>query len=153
MIVLEGGFDLEVVVERLATLQGAAWVFIASWVVHTSDHARRGLDASPDGVVWAGTLVGLLAAVVVTLILVGHASAPALAAVAFPAIAFGVAASHLPPDWGSLSDPILVESNTDGWSIAAVMGEVLAAAWLGLVAFRIVRRHHFSLDIAEPGWA
>lgn len=133
-------------------MKGAAWLFIASWCVHTADHARRGLDASPEGVFWAGTFVALLAAVAVTLILSGHGVAPVVAAAVFPAIAFGVVASHLPPEWGPLSDPILVESNTDGWSIPAVMVEVVAAAWLGLVALRLLRQHGFSSSIPEPAW-
>ncbi len=103
--------------------------------------------------VWAGTFVGLLAAVSITLILIGHAAAPAIAAAAFPAIAFGVMASHLPPDWGPLSDPILAESNSDLWSIPAVMVEVVAALWLGAVAFGIVRRNDYSRTISEPAWS
>lgn len=137
---------------RITSLRGAAWLFVATWCVHTADHARRGIDASPEGVVWAGTFVGLLAAVAITLILTGHAVAPIVAAAVFPSIALGVALSHLPPDWGPLSDPILVDSATDNWSVPAVMGEVVAAAWLGLVAYRIVRRHDFATEIPEPTW-
>ena len=140
-------------VTSITSLKGAAWLFAASWCVHTADHARRGLAASPEAVTWAGTLVALLAAVAITLILTGHAVAPMVAAVVFPSIAVGVSLSHLPPSWGPLSDPILVESATDVWSIPAVLVEIAAAAWLGAIAFRIVRRHGYSIDIPQPAWA
>ena len=136
----------------LGSLKGAAWLFIATWTVHTLDHARRGVDASPEGVFWAGTAVALLAAVVITLILTDHPTAPALALMSFPAIAVGVTASHLPPKWGPLSDPILVDSATDGWSVPAVGGEIVAALWLGYVAFRIMRRNDYAWSISAPGW-
>ena len=61
--------------------------------------------------------------------------------------------THLLPDWGPLSDPILVDSATDAWSVPAVLGEIAAAAWLGAVALRIVRRHGYSLEVPEPAWA
>lgn len=135
------------------SLKGGAWLFVAGWCVHSADHARRGLDASPEPVIWSGTFVALLACVAVTLILTGHAAAPMVAAVVFPSVAFGVTASHLPPEWGPLSDPIIVDSNTDIWSVPAVMLEVAAAVWLGLIAFRILRRHAFATTIPEPAWA
>ena len=128
-------------------------VFIGSWTVHTADHARRGLDATTEAVVWGGTFVGLIAAVALTLIFVGHATAPALAATAFPAIAIGVSASHLLPGWGALSDPILVESTTDAWSIVAVFGEIAAAAYLGVAAFRLMRAHSFAWSIPISRWS
>jgi hypothetical protein len=136
----------------IGSLKGGAALFIASWFIHSADHARRGLDASPEGVIWAGTSVAMLACVAITLILTGHGAAPMVAAAVFPSIAIGVTASHLPPDWGPLSDPILVESNTDLWSVAAVMIEVAAALWIGLIAFRVLRRHAFAARIPEPAW-
>lgn len=135
-----------------SSLHGAAWLFVGSWVVHTLDHARRSLSASPEAVTWSGTMAALLAAVAVTLILSDHAIAPALALVVFPSLALGVTATHLLPNWGPLSDPILFESTTDGWSVLAVSGEILAAAWLGLVAFRIARRHNFARLISADTW-
>ena len=77
--------------KRLGTLQGAAVLFIATWVVHTADHARRGIDATTEAVVWAGTFTGLLAAVSITLILVKHPTAPMVASAVFLGIAAGAA--------------------------------------------------------------
>lgn len=133
-------------------MKGAAWMFVGSWTIHTLDHARRGVDASPEGVTWAGTFVGLMAAVAITLIVVGHRVAPALAVVVFPSIAVGVTASHLLPSWGPLSDPILFDSATDAWSIPAVTIEIVAAMWLGFVAWRIVRANGYSWSIPPQRW-
>ncbi len=135
------------------SLKGAAWLFALSWCIHTADHARRGIAASPEGVVWVGTFVAMLATASITVIFSGHSAAPIMAATVFPAIAFGVAASHFLPEWGPLSDPILIGSVSDGWSIPAVSAEVGAAAWLGWVAFRIVRRNDYSHDIPAAAWS
>lgn len=134
------------------TLRTAGLVFIAGFVVHNGDHARRGLDAIREGVVWAGTLVGLLAAVVLTLVFTGHRRAPAAAAAVGPAIALGVSASHLLPDWGALSDP-LAEGDVDWFTWVAVASEIGAAALLGWVGFTIVRRHRFALDVPVNDWS
>ncbi len=128
-------------------------LFIGSWMVHTADHARRGLGATTEAVVWGGTFVGILAAVALTLIFVGHATAPAVAAAVFPAIAVGVCATHLLPGWGVLSDPILIESTTDGWSIVAVFGEIAAAGYLGAVALQLIRAHSFAWNIPISRWS
>lgn len=135
------------------TLKWAAIAFVLTWLGHTADHARRGLTATTEEVVWGGTFVGLLAAVSITLILTGHAIAPMVAAVIFPSIAFGVAATHLLPGWGFLSDPILVDSTTDGWSIVAVVPEIVAAAVLGAVALRVMVRHGYARSIDADHWA
>ncbi len=137
--------------DRLTTLPGAAALFLLSWLVHTADHMRRGVAATTDAVVWAGTSVALLAAVALTLIFVRHPTAPAFAAVVFPAIAIGVTATHLAPDWGALSDPLLVDSTTDGWSILAASGEIVAAVIVGAVAIRILMRHAYAWRITN--WA
>ncbi len=135
------------------SLKGGAWLFALSWCIHTADHARRGLFASPEGVIWGGTFVAILATAAITVIFSGHSVAPIMAAAVFPAIAFGVAASHFLPEWGPLSDPILIDSVSDGWSIPAVSAEIAAAAWLGWVALRIVRRNNYSHEIPVAAWS
>ena len=136
----------------LKTLSGAAVLFGLAWTVHTADHARRGVDATSDAVVWSGTAVAMLAAVTITLVVVRHPLAPALSAVVFLAVAIGVSASHLLPDWGVLSDPILVDSASDNWSVVAVGLEIVAAAWLGIVATTILRRNNFALHVDPDRW-
>ena len=137
---------------RLFTLQGASWLFIATWLVHSVDHMRRGLDASSEAVIWGGTLAALLAAVSITLVFARHDIAPAVATAVFPAIAIGVSATHLLPEWGVLSDPIIVDSTTDGWSIVAVVPEIVAAAVLGGVGLRLMSQHGYRLRIPSPAW-
>lgn len=138
---------------RFQTLPGAALLFVGAFVVHNADHARRGVAATSEAVVWSGTVVGLLAAVSITLILVRHPTAPAIAAVVFPAIAFGVTASHILPEWSVFSDPLLVDSTTDGWSIAAASGEIIASVILGALAVRVLMGNGYTWRITEANWA
>ena len=138
--------------KHVPALKRVAGLFIATWGIHTLDHARRGLDDTTEAVVWAGTIVGLMAAVVITLIMVGHPTAPALAAAVFPSITFGVSASHMLPEWSALSDPLLVDSASDGWSVVAAGSEIVAAAIVGVVAIRILMRHDFRWRIDSVNW-
>ncbi len=139
--------------QRVLTLRGASWLFGATWLGHTFDHIRRGVDATSDAVVWAGSTVGMLAAVAVTLVVVGHDIAPAAVTVVFLSIAVGVSATHLLPDWGALSDPVLVESTTDAWSIAAVCGEVAGAVLLGVVGLRVLAVNGYGARVPSDRWA
>ena len=137
-------------IDRL-TLRQSGWLLIAGFAVHNGDHARRGLDAIRESVVWAGTFVMVVATVVLTLIFTGHERAPIAAAVAGPAIALGVMASHLPPDWGPLSDP-LITGEAGAITFVAVACEVIAAGLMGLVAWRILRTNGYQLEVAQPAW-
>lgn len=95
----------------------------------------------------------LLAAVAITFILTRHPVSPAVAAAVFPAIAIGVTVSHMLPGWGALSDPLLVDSNTDAWSIIAASGEIVAAAILGVVALSIMKRNGYAWSKPADRWA
>jgi hypothetical protein len=108
------------------SLKAAAAVFIAGFLLHNADHARRGIDAVTDHVIWGGTAVAVAAAVVVTLVFTDHSSAPAAAAAGGLGIAVGVSATHLLPDWGVLSDPLL-ELSATSW--VAVLAEVARSSW------------------------
>lgn len=124
-------------------LRTPALVFIATWVLHTSDHIRRGLENTSDGVTWAGTVAAILSAVALTLIFTRHRSAATVSAVVFPSLAFGVTATHVAPDWGYFSEPLVFDSQTDVWAAVAAFPEILAAAWLGAVAFGILKEAGF----------
>lgn len=139
--------------QRVLTLRGASWLFGATWLVHTVDHARRGVDATSDAVVWAGSTVAMLAAIAITLVAVGHDIAPAVVTVVFLSIAFGVSATHLFPAWGALSDPILVDSTTDAWSIVAVCGEIAGAVVLGVAGLRVVATNGYAARVPAERWA
>lgn len=114
-------------------------VFIGTWLVHTADHVRRGTETTSDGVVWAGTFAAVLAAVTLTLVYTEHRLAPFAVTAVFPAIALGVAATHLAPEWGYFSEPLLFDSATDRWAAAAAIPEILAASWLGWEGLQSVR--------------
>ena len=133
-------------------LTRASWLFVGAWSIHTVDHARRGVDATTDAVVWAGTAVAIIAAVSITLVLARHPTAPFVAAVVFGATAVGVSLTHLLPEWGVLSDPILVDSTTDRWSVVAVGLEIAAAAWLFGVAWQVLRANDYSPRIDPIDW-
>ena len=120
------------------SLDLAAVIFTLCFVAHNADHARRGAFESPEAVVWAGTGIAMLSAVLVTLVVVRHHLAARACAVGGMAIAVGASFTHLLPKWGPLSDPVLVQS-LDGWSRGAVLLEIHGALWLGLVGFRAVR--------------
>jgi hypothetical protein len=122
----------------LDLLRGAAVAFVAGFLLHNADHARRGIDAVTDEVIWGGTAVAVLAAVTLTLVFTRHPIAPAVAAAAGLGIAVGVSMTHLLPDWGVLSDP-LPGGDVDAFTWVAVLAEVLAAVGLGVAGLRAWR--------------
>lgn len=134
------------------TLKAATVLFAVAWTAHTVDHVRRGFSTIDDGVVVGGTLVAMLFAMAATLVVVGHGAAPAVAAAFGPAVAFGVAASHYLPEWGTLSDPLATD-DVDLWSWLAVTAEITAAIVLGFVGWRIAARHEYSRSIPPSAWA
>lgn len=135
----------------MSRLKLAGIVFIATWLVHSADHLRRGVELTPEGVIWGGTFVGIFAAVALTLVFTEHPAAALTSAVVFPAIALGVTASHLAPDWGYFSEPLIFDSATDMWAPIAATPEIIAAAWLGWVAWGMAKANNFQ--IAKPAAA
>jgi hypothetical protein len=121
-----------------------ALAFLAGLVVHNADHARRGLGATPEAVIWAGTAVAVLAAVSLTLVATRHPLAPFAAAATGLGTAIGVSASHLLPAWGALSDP-LPGGNVDRFTWLAVLAEVAGALALGLAGLAVVRRQGYAV--------
>ena len=136
--------------DDLRLLQGAAWVFLAGFLVHNADHVRRGLDVITDHVVWGGTTVAVVGAVTLTLVFTRHPLAPFAATAAGFAIALGVSATHLLPDWGVMSDP-LPGGAVDGATWVAVLAEVVGALALGAAGLVVLRRHDFSYDALAAG--
>ena len=120
-------------------------------LIHQFDHARRGLGATGEGVIWGGTLLLVLAAAMFTLVMTRHELAPIAATVVGGAAAIGVSASHLLPDWGPLSEE-LAAADVDAFTWLAVAGEIGAGALLAIVGLGVVRANGFALR-AQPGWA
>jgi hypothetical protein len=80
-----------------------------------------------------------LAVVGVWLVLVGHRHAALFAAVLGFNAFLGIAASHLAPDWGFLSDSYTNDVHADALSWAAVLLEMAAAGVLGFVGMHYTR--------------
>ena len=111
----------------------AAAVFLAGFVVHNADHARRGLDRITEHVIWGGTVVAMMAAVIATLVFTRHPTATKAAMVGGAIIAVSVSASHLLPDWSAFSDP-LPGGDVDALTWVAVLAEVVGAVVMAVTA-------------------
>ncbi len=134
---------------QIAGLRGPAAIFIATWLLHTGDHVRRGYDLTSAGVIHGGFVAAILAAITLTLIFTGHRFAPFVATAVFPTVAIGVSATHLLPDWGFFSEPLLFDSAADNFAAVAAIPEIFAAAWLGWLALRVVQANGFQLPTAQ----
>lgn len=129
-------------------LRYAALAYAVGYLVHATDHLRRGLDILTPEVFWAGNVTGIVAVVAIVLALVGHRLA-ALVAVAdgfFQAL--GVSAVHLLPTWGAFSDS-LSGGRADGLSWAAVLVEITSALAFGAAGAYVLRRR--AVDGGAPG--
>jgi hypothetical protein len=123
-------------------LRTAGLLFAAGFAIHNADHVRRGLDAITTEVNTGGLVVAMASAAILTLVATRHPLAPFAAAAGGLAIAVGVSATHLLPDWGRLSDS-LPSGTVDGFTWAAVLAEVTGALVLGVTGLRIVRRQGY----------
>jgi hypothetical protein len=89
-------------------------------------------------VFWAGMVAAVVSLVAIGLVLVRHRLAPLFAAaVGFP-LALGVAAVHLLPPWGVLSDS-LSAGGVDAFSWVAVLAEIGGALLLGAAGLYALR--------------
>ena len=125
-------------------LRAAALVYAAGLVLHTADHVRRGLDTVTPAVLWAGNISTAIGLVTVVLVLSRHRLAPLAAAVTGVPIALGVAAVHLLPNWGALSDPFVggAAAGVTIWSWTVVLVEIAGALMLGLAGALALRTAH-----------
>lgn len=125
-------------------------MFIVSWFLHAADHVRRGTQDTSDGVLWGGTAAAILATIALTLVFADHSLAPFAVTAVFLSLAIGVSATHLLPEWGYLSEPLLVDSATDNWAAAAAFGEILASLWLGTCGLHQLRADTFQIQVEAP---
>lgn len=128
-------------------LTAAAGIFLAANLLHSADHVRRGwgrplLGETPE--VLAGGLLITLGAVLALALAVRRGPwAPILATAVGFASAAGVAAAHLAPPWGVLSDSYLVlRPDLVAWVIVLV--EIAAGLLLGAAGLA-------GLRLAAPG--
>ncbi len=125
------------------SLRRATALYSVLFLIHNADHARRGIDASPEPIVWIGTAAAMLTSAVVMIVVLRHHLAPRFCAASGAAIAVGVSFSHLLPKWGPLSDP-LPGGRVDVFTWIAVVGEILGAAYLAFVGWQIVRSQNLT---------
>lgn len=128
------------------SLRRATGLYSMLFVIHNADHARRGIDASPEPVVWIGTAAAMLTAAMVTIVVLRDHRAPLVCAAGGAAIAIGVSFSHLLPKWGVLSDP-LPGGAVDFYTWIAVLGEIAGAAHLAFCSWRLVRNENGAISI------
>ena len=119
----------------------SAAVYVAGLVLHTADHIRRGTHVVTGPVLGLGFISTIIGLVIVGLILVRHPRAPGLAAVFGPVTAIGVAAVHVPPRWGVLSDAFIGSTGTGvtAFSWAVVFLEIIGALALGISGWAALR--------------
>ncbi len=119
----------------------AGSLFVVGNLLHTADHLRRGwgkplLGETPEVLV-GGILISLGALLTLSLALRGSDRAAAVAMLVGFTSAVGVAAAHLAPPWGVLSDSFLVlRPDLVAWSV--VLLEISAALFLGAVGLPTV---------------
>lgn len=117
----------------------AAAVFVAANVLHTLDHLRQGLGGLTPEILTAGTLLTLAAIAVLALALRGDPRAAVVGCGVGVSGALGIAAAHLAPHWGALSNPY-PEIGADALSWAVMLAEIAAAFALAVVGMREVAR-------------
>jgi hypothetical protein len=117
----------------------AGAVFVGANVLHSLDHLRQGTGDLATEVLAGGTVLSILALLTLGLASRRHPRAALWAAVVGTWSALGVIASHIAPHWSAFSDSYF-EIHADALSWIVMLGEVVAAAYLGFVGFRELRR-------------
>jgi hypothetical protein len=121
----------------------AAGLFVIGNAIHSADHVRRGwarplLGETPEILV-GGILISLGALLVLGMALRGSDRAGFAAAAVGLASAVGIAAAHVAPPWGVLSDSYLVlRPDLVAWM--AVLIEITTAALLAAAGLMVVLR-------------
>jgi hypothetical protein len=111
---------------RWVLFRWAAILYASGTLLHTLDHLRRGTDVVTSQVLWAGTVSTPIAVVVIFLALAGYRYAPILAVAFGIPHAIGIAAVHLFPHWGVLSDSLTSHVGSP-ISYVAVLAEIVGA--------------------------
>jgi hypothetical protein len=124
---------------RENSLAVASVGFVVANLLHTADHIRQGLGGLNATTLAGGSMLTVLAVVVMVMALRDHPRAPAFSAVVGLSGAVGIAASHLAPHWSSLSDPY-PDLHVDALSWAVMLTEIAAALVLAIVALRALAR-------------
>ncbi len=117
----------------------ASTVYLVANLVHSADHLRQHLAGVDVEVGVGGGLLTALALLVVVAAWRRHPRAPLLAMVVGFVSAVLVAASHIAPHWGVLSDSYVNDIRADALSWAVVLVEIATGLILGAVGAYCMR--------------
>lgn len=117
----------------------AAVAFAVANLWHTADHLRQRMAGVDIEIMIAGTGLTVAAVVVAIAALRRHRRLPLVATVTGFSAAASVAASHLLPHWGALSDSYISDIHPDGLSWAAMLFELATGLLLGLIGLQRLR--------------
>jgi hypothetical protein len=131
-------------------LRVAALIFLVTFVGHTADHLRRGLDSIPTEVEVLGNLGTVLTVAALALAFGANRWAPVAAVAAGLPLALGFAAVHLLPDWGRFSDSF-PSGDVDALSWLAASGEIAGALVFACTGIWVLRRRGLRSVVAAPG--
>jgi hypothetical protein len=124
---------------RWVLFRWAAILYATGTLLHTLDHLRRGTDVVTSQVLWAGSISTPIAVVAIFLALAGYRHAPVVAvAFGFPH-AIGIAAVHLLPHWGVLSDSLTSHAGSPV-SYVAVLAEIIGALCFAAAGLYVLLR-------------
>ena len=136
----------------------AAGIFLAANLLHSADHLRRGwgrplLGETPE-VLAGGLLITLGAVLTLALAVRRSPTAPVLATAVGFASAAGVAAAHVAPPWGVLSDSYLVlRPDLLAWVVVlAEIGAALLLGGIGLAGLRLAREARWQAAARASNW-
>jgi hypothetical protein len=116
---------------RHQRLRRAGLAFGAGSAIHVADHLRRGQGSVSELLFTLGNSALVLQVVTVTLIVVGHRTAPRMAAVVGPTLAIGFTAAHWLPRWSPASDPVWEITSLPWLSVIASIVEIAGAVAIG----------------------
>ena len=129
-------------------LRWSAIGFAIGGLLHNADHLRRGLSSVSGSLQVVGWLGIALSIATVTIVLLGHRTAPIVAVAAGFPLALGFTAAHWLPTWSSLSDSF-IEGGASRLSIVASLLEIAGALWLGTAGIIALRRRG---GLAAAAW-
>jgi len=131
-------------------LRFAAIAFAIAVLVHNGDHLRRGGDSVSTDVFVIGTLGMVLEVAVVALVLMNHRWGPLAAVSVGASLTAGYLFVHLSPERSWLSDSLTGGEDIIWFSWVAVVSLVVAAAFLAVAGWWLLRHRGGLASAARP---
>ena len=132
----------------------AAALYGIGTIVHSADHFRRGTDVVTKHVLYAGSVLTVLAFATIGLIFMRHRLAPIAAAVVGLYHGVGIAAAHLVPHWSAFSDAFTGSVNRGpditGLTWVAVFMEIAGALATGIAGVVVLRNERARRGAVAP---